>query len=398
MDLEFGHGYTPRIGSQNYKAVDRCLGPETLFDAPVELPWAIVDSPWAEKNQDFLGSLRDHGTKVLLDDSGWRYRYAPTFEVATMAKASWAPPEPISINDEEAIGRYVRESLRCQAKLGADAYLVPGFVPDHKHEDLRGAYDALASIVESFDELPAKPLVLFVGAHSAGLALAHALLDQLPGFLSGLYVQVGPSRPVTDSPTKLFRLTELYLHAKSLGVTIIGGHSGGVIAAMRAAGVDAADAGLASNEAFDPSSKRRPKPAKDPDEKQSGGPSSRAYVEALGQSFSAGRVRELRSVNAVRDLLSGCRLPCHRFIGGDDYLARAKEHSLRARIAEAKAISDLPQSMRLNEMTQRLTRQRSTITAVNAALAEAGIKPVDTGPTDNHLNWMARLAESRSAA
>jgi hypothetical protein len=27
MDLDFGHGFIPRIGSQNYEAVDRCLGP-----------------------------------------------------------------------------------------------------------------------------------------------------------------------------------------------------------------------------------------------------------------------------------------------------------------------------------------------------------------------------------
>ena len=51
-----------------------------------------------------------------------------------------------------------------------------------------------------------------------------------------------------------------------------------------------------------------------------------------------------------------------RFIGDDDYLARAKEHSLRARIAEAQAIGALPARMRLSEMTHRLTRQRSTVT------------------------------------
>ncbi len=101
---------------------------------------------------------------------------------------------------------------------------------------------------------------------------------------------------------------------------------------------------------------------------------------------------------AVRDLVSGCRLPCHRFVGGDDYLARAKEHSLRARVTEAQAIGALAPSMRLGEMIERLTRQLSTITSVNAALMEAGIDPVDTRPSDNHLNWLARLAESRSAA
>ena len=45
MDLDFGHGFVPRIASQNYKAVDRCLGPDTLLDAPLDLPWAIVDAP-----------------------------------------------------------------------------------------------------------------------------------------------------------------------------------------------------------------------------------------------------------------------------------------------------------------------------------------------------------------
>ncbi|MBA3266980.1 MAG: hypothetical protein H0T70_01795 [Acidimicrobiia bacterium] len=37
MDLDFGHGFIPRIASQNYKAADRCLGPASLlkkvFDA-----------------------------------------------------------------------------------------------------------------------------------------------------------------------------------------------------------------------------------------------------------------------------------------------------------------------------------------------------------------------------
>lgn len=397
MDLNFGHGFIPRIGSQNYKAVDRCLGPDSLFDAPVELPWAIVDAPWAEKNQEYLASLHDHGTRVLLDDSGWRYRYTPTFEVATMAKASWAPDGQLLTSDSASLGRYVRETLRCQAKLGANAYLVPGFMPDDKHEDLRPTYDSIASIVGAFDELPPKPLIMFVGAHSAGLALAHALIDGLPGFLSGVYLQVGPYAPVTDSPTKLLSVTQLFLHAKSLGVSVIGGRAGAVTPALRAAGIDAGDAGLACGETFTPSAARRPKPDKHPDE-QSGGPSSRTYLEALGRSFAAGRVNEFRSVPAVRDIVSGCRLACHRFIGGDDFLARAKEHGLRARVAEAQAIAALPPSMRLAEMTQRLTLQRSTITSVNAALLQAGITSVDTRPTDNHLNWLSRVAESRSAA
>lgn len=130
-----------------------------------------------------------------------------------------------------------------------------------KYEDLRGAYETIASVVGAFDELPPKPLVMFVGAHSAGLSLAHSLLDELPGFLSGIYLQVGP--------------------------------------ALRAADIDAADAGLASSETFTPSNARRQKPEPDPDDRQNGGPSSRAHLEALGRSFSAKRVAELGERSSV---------------------------------------------------------------------------------------------------
>ena len=30
-NLDSGHGFIPRIGEENYKAVDRCVGPAALF-------------------------------------------------------------------------------------------------------------------------------------------------------------------------------------------------------------------------------------------------------------------------------------------------------------------------------------------------------------------------------
>lgn len=398
MDLDFGHGFIPRIGSQNYKAVDRCLGPDTLLDAPLDLPWAIIDAQWAEKNQEFLAALRAHGTKFLLDGSAWRYRYGPTFDVGTMANASWAPAGPLTAASPDQLARFVRDSLRAQAKLDASAYFVPGFMPDDIHEDLRRASETIVTVAGEFDELPAKPLVLFVGAHSKGLAEARRLLSTLPSFLSALYLQVGPTAPATDSPTKLQRITELYVDARRLGLPVIGGHAGAITPALRAIGIDGADAGLASGERFVPAGARRPKPPKDPDAERNGGPSSRMYLPALGLSFSAKRVAEMRSVPAARDLIGSCRLPCHRFIGGNDFLARAKEHSLRARVAEAEGMAALPPSMRLTEMIELVKRRRSTVTAVNAALTQARIAPLDTRPVDNHLNWLGRVAERHPAA
>jgi hypothetical protein len=47
--VDFGHGFIPRIDARNYKAVERCLprsGP-SLFQEDVELPWVILEGPWA---------------------------------------------------------------------------------------------------------------------------------------------------------------------------------------------------------------------------------------------------------------------------------------------------------------------------------------------------------------
>jgi hypothetical protein len=53
-DLDFGHGFIPRIGEENYEAVDRCVGPADLFSTSLDLPWAIVDGAWAEKKPELL--------------------------------------------------------------------------------------------------------------------------------------------------------------------------------------------------------------------------------------------------------------------------------------------------------------------------------------------------------
>lgn len=397
MDLQFGHGFIPRIGSENYKAVDRCLGPGDLWSAPLDLPWALVDGAWAEKDPTVLGALRDQGTKLIVDTSGWRYRYEATFAVAKMAETSWAPSAPIEVDAVGGLETFVRTSLRAQAALGADVYLVPGLLPSSADEDLRAVYETIVRVAAEFSDVPAKPLVLFVGAHSRGIDHGMRLIEELPGFLSGLYCQVSPLSMVRDSPTKLEQVTNLYRRAVALGIPVIAGHGGAVTPALRAIGVSAADAGLATDESFDMSTKRRPKRKAEPGEKRSGGPTSRMYLREIGRSLDATTIRSLLAVDGARAELSSCRLPCHRFIGGDP-LARAKEHSLWARVAEAAAIHDLPSSMRPSAVADLLAARRSTLTTINGALAAAEVDLLDTRPIDNHLNWFSRLMEHRSAA
>jgi len=102
VDLDFGHGFIPRIGEENYKAVDRCVGPTDLFSFSLDLPWAIVDGAWAERKPDLLATMREHGTKVLVDSHGWRYRYDSALGVEKLRSASWAPSSAVSPGDKVA--------------------------------------------------------------------------------------------------------------------------------------------------------------------------------------------------------------------------------------------------------------------------------------------------------
>ena len=46
--LSFGHGFVPRIGRQDHKALDCTLAPPGLFeDEPSDVPWVVVHGAWA---------------------------------------------------------------------------------------------------------------------------------------------------------------------------------------------------------------------------------------------------------------------------------------------------------------------------------------------------------------
>ena len=131
-------GFIPRIGEENYKAVDRCVGPADLFSGnSLELPWAIVDAAWAVPKPALSATIRGHGTHLLFDTSGWRYRYPAGAEVAKLRSTSWAPTSPIQPGDHGGLRTFVEASIRAQAALQADAKFVPGLLPEHKDEDLR---------------------------------------------------------------------------------------------------------------------------------------------------------------------------------------------------------------------------------------------------------------------
>lgn len=384
MDLKFGHGFLPRIGQENYKAVDRCLGPADLFNPdPLTLPWAVVDGAWAEDSPDLLGALRRHGTKIIVDTAGWRFRYKATMSIAKLRDATWSPGDALSIADEAGARRLVEASLRAQAAVGADAYLVPGWMPETPTEDLCGPYEWILDKAASFNDVPAKPLILWVGGHTQGADALVALLDSIPHFVSGVYLQLSPIEPAKESPAKLESITAFYRQATSRGFAVIGGHAGALTPALRALGIDAADAGLATTETFDRSRAKRP-PTRSNGDDGGGGSGARMYFGEIGRSLSKKDVTRLLAVPAAAAELRSCRLPCHRHRAGD-LIDQAREHSLWARVTEAELVNSLPSTMRATSVYERLRTQRSVLTTINGALASAGQVPLDVKPLDNQM-------------
>lgn len=99
----------------------------------------------AEGRPELLGSLRAHGTNLLVDRFGWKYRYRPTLDVAKLAATSWAPQGAVQPSDQSPTRQLVEASLRAQAAMGADAYLVPSWMPDDTAEDLRESYARIST-------------------------------------------------------------------------------------------------------------------------------------------------------------------------------------------------------------------------------------------------------------
>lgn len=47
--MNWGHGFIPRIHAGNHRSVDCSLEPPTLDGSNLDLPWGIVEAPWALK-------------------------------------------------------------------------------------------------------------------------------------------------------------------------------------------------------------------------------------------------------------------------------------------------------------------------------------------------------------
>ena len=393
--MELGHGFLPRIDARSFKAAERCLtrdGPG-LFSEGLDLPWAIVEGPWAlQRGGATIELCRDRGVSFLVDTQAWRYRDPRTFLVDKFLATPYAPPAPLTVADRSTLSDFVEADLKTQESLGASAYLLPGVVPRDRHDDVRA--DALALLELAQEKLPeARSCVAFVGAHTSSMEAAHRLVDDLPHWIDGVYVQLTPAKPLRDSTAKIIEGLMLMRHIMQQGFTVIAGRLASLTPVLRAAGIPAADAGLGEGESFSYGEKVKDHEPRSESQRQPRLLGGRVYVPQLGRSVSAAEWALMMQVPALRALFL-CRLPCCAFGKPIETTPqRGREHSLHSRVAEAKILGGSGRPV-IDAALAMLEERQSTARIVDSCLREAGIEAPVMSFLDDHLAVVQFLREA----
>jgi hypothetical protein len=398
--MELGHGFLPRIDARNYKAFERCLPGEGagLFDGGLDLQWAIVEGPWAlQHGASTIELCRDRGVSFLVDTQAWRYRDPRTFLVDKFIATPYTPARPLIAANRSVLSDFVEADLKTQASLSASAYLLPGIIPNGPHDDIRAETLALLEIAETKLPGEARPCIAFIGAHTSSMEAAGKLIDELPHWIDGIYLQLTPVNPLHDSPSKIIDGLMLMRHAVHRGFTVIAGRLAGLTPLLRAAGISGTDAGLGEGESFAYGAKIKNHEPRTGTEKQGRPISGRLYVPQLGRSLSAKEWGRMMSVPSIRGQLL-CRLPCCAFGRPVETTPqRGREHSLHCRVADAKSIPGVSRQT-ISDAIALLGQRQSTASAVAISLREAGVDPVPIDFLDNHLAVANFLRKSFSEA
>ncbi len=395
-DLHLGHGFLPRIDARNHTAVERCLtnARPGLFHGGLDLPWAILEGPWALQRPPLLDQCTDLGLRYLADLQTWRYREPSTFDSTKYTGQPYAPTAPLIDTDVHALSELTRRSLTAQAGLGVAAYLIPGFVPRHEHDDVRAPTMTAIQAASDCVDIPARPCIAFVGVHVSGLDAAQRLIDELPCWLHGVYLQVNHLHPLEDSAAKIVTACRLLLQVRQRGLVAIGGRLGSLGILTRALDVDAVDAGLGEGESFSLAAKVRVPAKRQPGQAPPRVLGGRLYAPRLGQSLSKKQWAAMMSIDSLRGSMI-CRLPCCTFGQSiDSTPARGKEHSLHCRVREALEGRGDTAGMRLDRAQSILEAIRSNLRATNNALKQADLPQLPARFVDNQLTALVRLRSS----
>jgi hypothetical protein len=200
-------------------------------------------------------ALASHGVKTIVDSAAWRYREQPTFDVCN-GDGPVRPASPLVERDD--VRRFVEADLRSQCELGVDAYLISGFVPRDRNDDVSAMTLTAVETALAMSDLDPRPFIAFAGLHSERLDAGTEFLDAISRAVAGAYLQITPLQPQHDTVSKLLRCADFYAHGAA-DFSVIAGRGGGAGSFFGVLGATATDAGLAEGETFNFASKAQPK-------------------------------------------------------------------------------------------------------------------------------------------
>jgi hypothetical protein len=245
-------------------------------------------------------------------------------------------------------------------------------VPRGQHDHVKDIIEHAIALAEPGESRPARPYFAFVGGHIRNLDAVHDLIEGLPLWLHGVYIQLTPVDPMQDSAGKIVDVLDVIAHAKHRGFVVIAGRLAGLGILLRALGVDATDAGLGDGERFALADKVRMQRRASPGQSSVRMPGGRIYVDRLGRSVSKAEWDAMMKVPALRGLVL-CELPCCGFGQSIEATpARGREHSLHARVNEAKRTPELAIGSGLEHARHVLEEHRSSLAVVVNGLRVTG--------------------------
>jgi hypothetical protein len=169
---------------------------------------------------------------------------------------------------------------------------------------------------------------------------------------------------------------------------VIAGRLAGIGTVLRGLGVSAAEAGLATGEAFDLRQQLRPRRPSEGRRPIGSGP--RIYVGQLGQSLAGREWSRLMRAEGLWGHLH-CKMPCCRFQAIDSSLDRAAQHSLWSRTSEASQLATMAAPIRAQRALDMLAGQRAFLATCNRALHQLGETPLSPNLLEHQVTTLNAL-------
>lgn len=357
---------------------DHVVLQQLLSESRLGATGLVIDAALIARQDDLAHEAGRQGLETILDPRSVDLSTPGGFQLSGVADLPWAPPAPHRHDDLAGPGGLLlaEELAEFAAKEGLSALFAPTHIVSGAEDPwlaidhglvthLRRALDSRAR-----PETPIYyPLIVrstvFNDVRQRQVLMRH--LGSLP--IDAVWLRIHPFGTTSSGPLALRRYIGACQDLHTLGVPLVGGHTGTVGLPLLAFGaVGGIESGLTLGERF----------TLDRYTRQGDGsgflPPPRVYVGQLGAFLTREQATSFFARRGMRAAY-GCQDPrcCRR--GLDDMMANPRRHFVVKRTAEIDNLSSTPTDLRATVYMNEFLRPASD-SAVRAAQALPALEPV----------------------